>query len=241
MTRFPVVGSGLGTFGLVEPATRVPGDRSDLFHEYAHNDYLQLWVEGGTAQIVLAAIVIALILIKSVRAVRWQPNSPNGRLALGGVIGFVAIVVHSFVDFGLHIPAVSLFTAVVAAMLVNVGEQAGPAPGPSTPPSAWIGWPLCLLQAGALMAVALLLVQHGRAEEQAERFYLASSSPRVFRGSAPGISSRGLGVCSRSGRYSPCTRRCPDAALAKKSHAGVYDSIDRDRPVTKSARRPMGL
>jgi O-antigen ligase/tetratricopeptide (TPR) repeat protein len=179
VTRFPLVGSGLGTFGLVEPATRVPGDKFDLYNEHAHNDYLQLWIEGGAIQIVLAGIVIGLILFKGIRAVRRQPMSPNGRLALGGLIGFIAIVVHSFVDFGLHIPAVSLFTAIVAAMLVNLGEQAEPAGGPSVPPSAWVSWPLCILQAVALMAVALLLIQHGRAEEQAERFFLASRSPRA--------------------------------------------------------------
>ena len=104
----------------------MPGDVFRSYYDDAHNDFLELWVEGGTIALVLAGMAIGLIVFKGIRAVRCQPLSPNGRLALGGLIGFIAVVVHSFVDFGLHIPAVSLFTAIVAAMLVNLSEQAEP-------------------------------------------------------------------------------------------------------------------
>lgn len=172
--QFPIFGSGLGSFGLVEPATREPGAPFDIYHDHAHNDFLELWIEGGTGQIILAALAIALILFKGVRAVRMQPMSPNGRLALGGVIGLIAIVAQSFVDFGLHVPAVSLFTAIVAAMTVNMAEHAEPASGPAPQLPAAVRWPACLLQCAALMLLALFFIEHGRNQEQAERFRLAS-------------------------------------------------------------------
>jgi O-antigen ligase/Tfp pilus assembly protein PilF len=171
--QYPVWGSGLGTFGLVEPSTRQPGDPFDLWHEHAHNDYLELWIEGGTSQMVLAFLVIGLILYKGIKAVmRWGPT-PTGRLAVGGVIGVTAIALHSLVDFGLHVPAVSLFTVIVAAYLVNLAEV--PEEAAVTVPSSWRwcnGW----VQAAGLAAIGCLLLQFGWAEARAERCRLASRS-----------------------------------------------------------------
>ncbi len=223
VARFPVLGSGLGSFGLVEPATRVPGDSFNFYAEHAHNDYLELWIEGGTGQIVLAAIVIVMILIKGIRAVRLQPFSPNGRLALGGVIGFISIVVHSFVDFGLHIPAISLFTAVVAAMLVNLGERAEPVAGPGTPLAAWVAWPLALLQAGALMAVAVFLVCRGHAEEQAERFHLASLSPRASESRRLEYLAAALAFAPDRADLQLARAKRADGAMAEEAHYPATD------------------
>jgi O-antigen ligase len=122
VTRFPVCGTGLGTFGLVEPQMRRPGDPANILHDHAHNDFLELWIEGGAAQLLVALLVIALVMRQGVLAFARHGSSGIGRLALGGLAGFIAVVVQSFVDFGLHIPAVAVLAAVVAAMLANLAE-----------------------------------------------------------------------------------------------------------------------
>jgi O-antigen ligase len=175
--RFPLFGTGLGSFGLIEPSMRRPGDPANLLHDHAHNDYLELWIEGGASQLLLAGLVLFLVLRQGIRAFFRHGTTDTARLALGGLVGCTAVIVHSFVDFGLHVPAVTLLFAVVAALLANLAE-------PRRPPSSAIlrlggsagrsPWPACLLQVAALLAVALLLLQHGRAEEQAERYRLAS-------------------------------------------------------------------
>jgi hypothetical protein len=114
--------------------------------------------------------------VRGAQAVLRHGATENGRLALGALIGFTAIAVHSFVDFGLHVSAVALFTAVVAAMLANLAELPATATYPvqaTDQSSAWSGL-AALVQAVALVAVAFLLVGHGRTEEQAERFRLAA-------------------------------------------------------------------
>ena len=178
--RFPLWGSGLGTFGLVEQTTRQPGDPSDIFHEHAHSDYLELWIEGGTSQLLLGGLVIGLVFAKGVQAVRRHEGTPNAGLACGGIIAFTAIVVHSFVDFGLHIAAVGLLAAVLAAMLANLAESGGPEELDARPaaPGA-VRWSGALLQAGALLAVAALPHQFRRARKRRRsRFRLAELAAR---------------------------------------------------------------
>jgi O-antigen ligase/tetratricopeptide (TPR) repeat protein len=177
VARFPITGTGLGTFGVAEPQTRRPGDPANVFWDHAHNDFLELWVEGGTPQLLVALAVIALVLCQGVRAFWRHGDTGIGRLALGGLVGFIAVTVQSFVDFGLHIPAVAVLAAVVAAMLANLAEAptAGESSSEAAPaallPRARLG---ALAQAIALVVVALFLVFEGRRLERAERYRLAA-------------------------------------------------------------------
>jgi O-antigen ligase/tetratricopeptide (TPR) repeat protein len=169
--RFPIWGTGLGTFGLAEPQMRRPGDRWNILHDHAHNDFLELWIEGGAGQLVVALVVIGLVVRQGMRAFRRHADTAMGRLALGALAGFVAVVVQSTVDFGLHIPAVALLAAVVAAMLANLAEvperaSASPLPRGLSPGA--------LVQAAGLVAVGLFLVSAGARAEQAERYRLAA-------------------------------------------------------------------
>jgi O-antigen ligase len=169
--RFPIWGTGLGTFGLVEPQTRRPGDRWNILHDHAHNDFLELWIEGGAGQLLVALVVIGLVVRQGVRAFRQHADTPMGRLALGALAGFVAVVVQSAVDFGLHIPAVAMLAAVLAAMLANLAETPEPASASPLPRGLSPG---ALVQAAALVAVGLFLVSAGAHAEQAERYRLAA-------------------------------------------------------------------
>jgi O-antigen ligase len=174
--RFPIWGSGLGTFGVVEPQLRQPGDPWNILHDHAHNDFLELWIEGGTAQLLVALILVGLVIRQGVLAFRRHADSAMGRLALGALAGFIAVVVQSFVDFGLHIPAVAVLAAVMAAMLANLAEvpaqipEAAPQPAP-LPTGLSLG---ALAQCAALVAVGLFLVSAGMRAEQAERYRLAA-------------------------------------------------------------------
>ena len=180
VARFPVWGTGLGTFGLVEPQLRRPGDRANILHDHAHNDFLELWIEGGTLPTAGRRCSSSALVVRARGRVHFARHGSSGigRVALGALAGFVAVVVQSFVDFGLHIPAIAVLTAVVAAMLANLAEAPAPAAIAEETPLAAAspkGFSLAaLLQAGALAAVGLFLVSAGRRAEQAERFRLAS-------------------------------------------------------------------
>ncbi len=119
---FPLFGSGYGTFERVEPAYRTGASTAGYSLEHAHNDYLEALVEGGLPRLLLTLAVIAFTYRLGARALRRYRGRRLAGLVLGALAGFTTAVVHSFVDFGLHIPAVAFFVAVVCAHLAALGE-----------------------------------------------------------------------------------------------------------------------
>jgi O-antigen ligase len=112
---FWLTGSGLNTYGvatLFYPAA-VPG-----YHlREAHNDYLQLAVEGG----VLLAVPVLAAAATFAFAVRQRFKAVGADaywIRLGAVAGILAIAVQSLVEFSLQIPGNTvLFTTLCALAL----------------------------------------------------------------------------------------------------------------------------
>jgi hypothetical protein len=125
--RYPAWGTGYGTFMFVEPQQRKPGEEQTVTWEHAHNDYLEVLIEGGVGQLVLILVAAALVFRAGVRAHRSAKNPADAALVLGGLFGFTAVALHSLGDFGLHMPAVVVLVTVLAAHLSAAGAQPGPA------------------------------------------------------------------------------------------------------------------
>jgi O-antigen ligase len=99
----PVWGWGLGTFPTVYPSYR--SFYTNLFVNEAHNDYAQLLVETGL-------IGFGLMLWFLVRLYRYGfPTSRrwefkwDGAVSLAALLACTGLLLHSFVDFNLQIPA----------------------------------------------------------------------------------------------------------------------------------------
>jgi O-antigen ligase len=107
-------GCGLG--GFESTFLKFQGIVNGYRVEMAHNDYLQYLSELGIVgfSILLAAIVGVLIpLVKGI----VQVTDENRRLLLVGCAGsFVAIGLHSFVDFNLYIPGNAMILAWIAGI-----------------------------------------------------------------------------------------------------------------------------
>lgn len=111
-------GSGMGTFESVFP--RFQPALSPHYVNHAHNDYPQLVMELGAPGLVIVALLLVLVarqawlLLGALRA--------GGRLSLDlGVrcfAGFavLALLLHSWVEFNMHIPALTI----TAAFLLGV-------------------------------------------------------------------------------------------------------------------------
>ena len=94
---------------------------------WAHNDYLNGLAEWGMAGTVLVAsawILLGLGVLKTWRTVQGAPkdlgeerNSNKFALVLGTSVGLTAILVHSAVDFNLHIPANAILATALMALL----------------------------------------------------------------------------------------------------------------------------
>jgi len=115
--RKPVLGWGLGTFPTIYPQYR--SFYTDFFVNEAHDDYLQLLVEMGGLGFAAMLWFVFLVYYRAIKKLGHWTRDPNGAVALAAMLGVTGILVHSFVDFNLQIPAnAALFyvLCVIAAM-----------------------------------------------------------------------------------------------------------------------------
>lgn len=121
-------GSGLGSFASVFPAYQPLGVHG--FVEHAHNDYVQLLMEGGLLVVVLSLVALALIFRQVAALVRQDRRSgldPQALLQVACGLGLLAVLLHSWVEFNLRIPA----NAILAAFLLGAFLR------PLAEPAAW--------------------------------------------------------------------------------------------------------
>ena len=103
-----------------------PGD-VQLRPGWAHNDYINAlaeWGVVGTALVASAWVLLGLGVRKTWPVVRSTPsdlgggrNSNKFALVLGASVGLAAILVHSAVDFNMHIPANAILAITLMALL----------------------------------------------------------------------------------------------------------------------------
>ncbi len=99
----PLLGWGMGVFPTVYPEYR--SFYTNLFVNEAHNDYLQLLVEMGAAGFAVMLWFLVIVYSRAARKLAgWRYNS-NGTAGLMALLGCTGILLHSFVDFNLQIPA----------------------------------------------------------------------------------------------------------------------------------------
>ena len=92
----------------------------------SHNDYLNTLTDYGIVGIALILITVIVVFACAIWTWRYVRGSPNTlgqhrsnklALVLGASIGLVAILIHSFMDFNMHIPANALLAVTLMALL----------------------------------------------------------------------------------------------------------------------------
>ena len=111
---FPLLGTGLGTFGLAYETYETLGLSGMLVH--AHNDYLEYLSELGILGFALLASGILFITVDSFLTWAKRRNTEVKSLALGGLISVFVMLVHSLTDFNLHIPANALLFTMILSL-----------------------------------------------------------------------------------------------------------------------------
>jgi O-antigen ligase len=122
-------GTGPGTFTVAFPPYQLPG--LALLPRYAHNDYLQFIADAGILFIPLLLWLLFLFFRAGFGKLKSRSRQTSG-IALGGMAGVTAILIHSISDGNLHIPANALLFAALSA-LVLMGTSPDPANSKSTP------------------------------------------------------------------------------------------------------------
>jgi O-antigen ligase/tetratricopeptide (TPR) repeat protein len=135
----PLVGTGLGSWLDAFRGYAAPPIEGGIW-DHAHDEYLELAAETGAVGVVLVACFVLAVMVGLRRARRagmladarrerrdrtfgerpdWQAALADHRtLAWGLVGGVAAMLVHSLVEFGLHMPGNFLLLMVLVGLLV---------------------------------------------------------------------------------------------------------------------------
>ncbi len=122
--EFLPFGSGLSTFASVFP--RFQEGVFGGYIDYAHNDYLQFYLEVG-----LVAPVVVALLLAAYATRMWQLlHSPSRRsfvlLQIAAGVGMLPLILHSLFDFALHMPANAMWFATLAGVTLHPGAREQP-------------------------------------------------------------------------------------------------------------------
>jgi O-antigen ligase len=110
----PLTGAGLGSFVTVYPAfEREP---QELITEHAHNDYLEALTETGVVGGILILASLILFIPAVFRNLESKLRSEQGWIRMGAALACFGLLIHSFVDFNLQIPANAAWFAFCAGL-----------------------------------------------------------------------------------------------------------------------------
>jgi O-antigen ligase len=111
------MGTGLGTLQMVFPPYETLYDGRIVNH--AHNDYLEALAETGIAGGLCCALFLGLLLFHSSQQLSAGNSSFAAVLNLSGLVASAGFLVHSLVDFNLHMPANAQLFFLVATLATS--------------------------------------------------------------------------------------------------------------------------
>jgi O-antigen ligase len=109
-------GSGFGSFDTVFRQYEKIQELSPVYLNEAHNDWLQIVIEGGWPAVALAAAFVGWVLFRAVTAIRQRAtNDPREKLAFVAVLAMIAV--GSLVDYPLRVPIMMMVIAFIVSLL----------------------------------------------------------------------------------------------------------------------------
>ncbi len=123
----PWAGTGLGTLQIVFPPYETLYDGRVVNH--AHNDYLEALAETGLLGGLCCAWFLGMLFYHSRLQMAEGNSSFTSVLHLSGLVACIGFLVHSFVDFNLHLPANALLFFLMAILASSrIKSEKTPAP-----------------------------------------------------------------------------------------------------------------
>jgi tetratricopeptide (TPR) repeat protein/O-antigen ligase len=135
-TGFPVLGTGLGTHSVVYPMFDT--STTALLATYAENEYAQALFETGLIGLSLLVLFAIFVWYNFARTVA-KAGPPITSAAYGLGFGLVAILIHSTADFGQHLPANAILSAICCAILLILARYRQPGRPSAAPATTYHG------------------------------------------------------------------------------------------------------
>jgi O-antigen ligase/Tfp pilus assembly protein PilF len=117
---FPVTGTGFGSFINIYPKYRTIS--GDVIADHAHNDYIELFSDGGIIAFLIFAWFLLALSFKSYKVFLKRRDIYSIYVFIGSITGIIAILIHSITDFNLHIGANGLYFFFLAGLAVSAAN-----------------------------------------------------------------------------------------------------------------------
>jgi len=135
----PWTGTGLGTLIAVYP--RYESFYNGTAVDHAHNDFLELLADTGVVGGLCGALFIGLLFRRGFGNFQVAAGGTARALVAGPLVACAGMLLHSLVDFNLHIPSNALIFLLLASFATAIGLSEPPQFAPD---------PLCTLQEARL-------------------------------------------------------------------------------------------
>ena len=158
--HYGLAGTGIGTFVPVQKSAESLKSITPSILNHAHNDYIELLLEGGIPAALLFVAFSGLVGFAVWRKFQAREGRRSLMLALAGASGVAVILLFSLVDYPLRMPSIGAGFALLLAMLLP-SVTAVPivaSPHPATQGTKWIGRGVALI---ILCGAGILVIQAG--------------------------------------------------------------------------------
>jgi len=111
---YRLVGAGGGSFHAVYPRYRP--DSIGAYYDHAHEDYLEIAADTGIIGLGLLGLMVLISFVVALSALYRRRDPLMRGMAFASLMGIIALLIHSTVDFNLQIPANSATFMVILAL-----------------------------------------------------------------------------------------------------------------------------
>ena len=115
----PIMGSGFGGYWIA--ITKYHNASGTYTPQEAHNDYLELLASGG----LIGSALVVWFVVRYVKTAHQTLRAPDPWIraaALGAITGIFGVMIHSFVDFGLHVTSNALMFCALIVIATRASE-----------------------------------------------------------------------------------------------------------------------
>jgi O-antigen ligase/tetratricopeptide (TPR) repeat protein len=244
---FPLWGTGYGTYEFVDTLHRSDAVDAGMIVDHAHNDFLELLVEGGLAGLVPGVTAVTLVFLLGLRAARRPGTRTDGALLAGALVALAAVTVHSFTDFSMHIPSCAVLVVVLAALLCGqacegeAGEApaGGRRPGTATRTALLRRGVATALGAGLMLALGLVLAHEAWRADRAQGLQVMASD--LDRSGDPGRLERKVDHLEAAARWIPEDARLRSELVQAHLNAFEQQVYELGQSEKASDSGPPGL
>jgi O-antigen ligase len=120
---FMPFGAGFGTFDPVYQRFEPNALLSTIYLNQAHNEPVQLAIEGGAAALLLLALFLSWWLRASARAMRPRESAPRRAMGIAAASATLIMMLSSLVDYPLRTPLLGALFAWFCVELVRSGHK----------------------------------------------------------------------------------------------------------------------